>query len=265
VIRAVCALLLVVGFATASQAARSEAGCPAGASAGSGEATFYPAFSEENACALPVTPDQYVVAVAEAAFDGSAACGRCLRVTGPLASIVARITDYCVGPECKDLDLSPNAFAAIGEPDDGIIPVTWESVSCDVAGPIAFYFIPDSNPFYAKVQVRNHRYGIAGLAIASSGGPFLALDRSSDNSFEFSSGTPIQAPLSFRVTDRHGALLEENPVAYTPGAEVSGTGQFTLCPEPQVLGGAIAVAVLALVAARWDGSGSGAEWNARSR
>jgi expansin (peptidoglycan-binding protein) len=244
-LRAVCAILLLVSCAAASRAAQSEAGCPAGSWTGSGEATFYPAFNEENACALPLTPDQYVVAVAQSAFDGSAVCGRCLRVTGPLGSIVARITDYCVGPGCKDLDLSPNAFAAIGDPQDGIIPVAWDSVSCDVEGPIAFYAFPASNQYYAKIQVRNHRYGIAGLSIASSGGPFVALDRSTDNAFEYSPATPIQAPLSFRVTDRHGALLEEAALAYAPGSELPGAGQFALCPEqPAALGGAIALASL---------------------
>jgi expansin (peptidoglycan-binding protein) len=245
VVRAVCALLLVLVSANASRAAQSEAGCPAGATTGSGEATYYEAFSQPNACALPVTPDQYVVAVAEAAFDGSAVCGRCLRVTGPLGVIVARITDYCVGSGCKDLDLSPNAFAAIGDPQDGIIPVSWESVSCDVDGPIAFYIDPDSHSYYAKIQVRNHRYGIAGLSISAGGGPYVALGRATYNAFEYSPGSPIAAPLSFRVTDRHGAQLEEIGFAYPPGSELSGSGQFALCPEiPASLGGAVALASL---------------------
>ncbi len=240
--------LLACGVATASLAATPESGCP-GSWTGSGEATYYEAFSQPNACALPLTPDQYVVAVAEAAFDGSAVCGRCLRITGPLGSIVALITDACVGPGCRDFDLSPNAFAAIGDPLDGIIPVIWESVSCDVAGPIAFHFDAASNPYYAKIQVRNHRYGIAGLAIAEFGQSFVELARSSDNAFEFVSGVaPIAAPLSFRVTDLHGAMLEETNLAFTPGEEVGGAGQLPFCPEPgSALGGAVGVGVLTLL------------------
>ena len=245
-----CAVIVLLGcgVATASLAASPETGCP-GSWADSGEASFYDAFGQANACALPLTPDQYVVAVAEAAFDGSAVCGRCLRITGPLGSIVARITDYCVGLGCRDLDLSPNAFAAIGNPFDGVIPVSWESVSCDVAGPIAFHFDPGSNLYYAKIQVRNHRYGIAGLAIAEFGQPFAPLARSSDNAFEFVSGVdPIAAPLSFRVTDLHGAMLEETNLAFTPGQVVGGTGQFPFCPEPgSALGGAVGIGVLTLL------------------
>ena len=247
-------VLLGCGVATASLAATPETGCP-GSWTGSGEATYYDAFIQPNACALPLTPDEYVVAVKETAFDGSAVCGRCLRIMGPLGSIVARITDYCVGLGCRDLDLSPNAFAAIGNPFDGIIPVSWDSVSCDVAGPIAFHFDPGSNPYYAKIQLRNHRYGIAGLAIAEFGQAFVALDRSGDNAFEFVSGVdPIAAPLSFRVTDLHGAMLEETNLAFTPGQVVGGAGQFPFCPEPgSALGGAVGVGVLMLLGAAWRG------------
>lgn len=250
----VAIVLLACGVATASRAATPETGCP-GSWTGLGEATYYDAFIQPNACALPLTPDEYVVAVTEAAFDGSAVCGRCLRITGPLGSIVARITDYCTGPDCRDLDLSPNAFAAIGNPIDGHIPVNWESVSCDVAGPIAFHFDASSDSDYAKIQVRNHRYGIAGLAIAESGQPFVELDRTSDNAFEFVAGVdPIAAPLSFRVTDLHGAMLEETKLAFTPGEEVGGAGQLPFCPEPgSALGGAVGVGVLTLLEAAWRG------------
>jgi expansin (peptidoglycan-binding protein) len=245
VIRSICAIAVVLFGAAASHAAQSEAGCPCGAWAGTGEAAFHEAFSEPNAFSLPVSPDQYVVAVAEAAFDGSAVCGRCLRVAGPLGTIVARITDYCVGAGCRDLDLSPNAFAAIGDPNDGIIPISWESVSCDVAGPIAFYIDPASNPFYAKIQLRNYRYGIAGLSISAGGGPYVPLQRATYNAFEYSPGSQILAPLSFRVTDRHGALLEETGIGFVPGSQLPGAGQFALCPEvPSSLGGALALTAL---------------------
>ena len=247
----VAIVLLACGVAAASRAATPETGCP-GSWTALGEATYYDAFIQPNACALPLTPDEYVVAVTEAAFDGSAVCGRCLRITGPLGSIVARITDYCVGLGCRDLDLSPNAFAAIGNPFEGIIPVSWESVSCDVAGPISFFFHQASNPYYAKIQLRNHRYGIAGLAVAESGQPFVQLDRTGDNAFEFLAGVdPIATPLSFRVTDLHGAMLEETSLAFTPGEGVGGTGQFPFCPEPgSALGGAAAGAALRVLESR---------------
>ena len=224
-----------------------ETGCP-GSWTGSGEATYYQAFDEENACGLPLLPGDFVVAVSESAFDGSAACGRCLRVTGPLGTIVARVTDYCVGPECRDLDLSPNAFAAIGNPDDGRINVSWESVACDVDGPISFYYVTGSDDFYAKIQVRNHRYGIAGLSVAAPGGSLVALPRTGDNAFTYSPGGAIAGSLRFQVDDLHGATLEQQSVAYAPGTEVPGTGQFAFCPEPpSALGAASALASLGIL------------------
>lgn len=243
-LRTWCVAIVVIGSGAAKPAfaALPETGCP-GSWVGSGDATFYDAFHQANACALPLLPDQYVVAVADLAFDGSAVCGRCLRITGPLGSIVARITDYCVGPGCRDLDLSPNAFAAIGDPIAGIIPVDWESVSCDVAGPLAFYFDPGSNDFYAKIQVRNHSYGVAAMALAELGQPFVALDRSSDNAFEFFPvGGAIADPLSLRVTDLHGAIVESSDIPFTPGSSVDGAAQFPFCPEPASALGLLAAA-----------------------
>jgi expansin (peptidoglycan-binding protein) len=240
--------LVTACLATPSRAALPETGCP-GSWTGSGEATYYLA-TTGNACSLPVGPNDYFAAVAEAAYDGSAVCGRCMRITGPLGSVVARITDYCVGAGCRDFDLSPSAFAAIGNPLDGIIPISWESVSCDVEGPISFFYDPGSNPYYAKIQVRNHRYGIAGLSIKTSdGGSFVALGRSIDDAFEYLPGTPILAPLSFQVTDLHGDVLEEPGLAFAPGSEVAGTGQFAFCPEPSA-GLGVAAVLVALRLAR---------------
>jgi expansin len=248
-----CAAMSLLGFgvATASLAAVPESGCP-GSWTGSGASTYYDAFLQPNACGLPLSPDQYVVAVKESVFDGSAVCGRCLRIAGPLGSIVAQVTDYCVGPGCRELDLSPNAFAAIGNPLDGIIPVSWESVSCDVDGPIAFSFDSGSNAYYAKIQVRNHRYGIAGMELAEPGKSFVSLPRSSDNAFEFVSGAnPIAAPLSLRVTDLHGAVIDSRGIAFSPGASVEGAGQFSYCPEPAAaLGALAALAALAILDGR---------------
>ncbi len=243
--------LVTVGLATPARAALPETGCP-GSWTGSGEATYYAATSV-NACSLPLAPDEYVAAVPAADFDGSAVCGRCLRITGPLGAIVARVTDYCVGSGCRAFDLSANAFAAIGDPLDGIIPVSWESVSCDVEGPISFFYDPGSNPYYAKIQVRNHRYGIAGLSIETSGaGAYVPLDRSIDDAFEYMPGTTIEAPLAFQVTGLHGDVLEETGLAYAPGSEVAGVGQFAFCPEPAagVCGGLALAALCALRAYR---------------
>jgi expansin (peptidoglycan-binding protein) len=233
----------------ATRRRRRPDGCP-GSWTGAGEATYYDAFLQPNACGLPLTSDQYVVAVTEAVFDGSAVCGRCLRITGPLGSVVARITDYCVGTGCRDLDLSPNAFAAIGDPLDGIIPVGWESVSCDVEGPIAFHFDAGSNPYYAKIQVRNHRYGVAGLAIAEAGQSFVELERTSDNAFEFVSGVdPIAVPLSLRVTDLHGAMLDSNGIALAGPCSMA-RSNFRLSGGSPPRRGA-SIGVLTLLEAGW--------------
>ena len=60
-------------------------------------------------------------------YADSAACGACVELTGPNATITIRIVDRC--PECPagDIDLSPEAFAAIAELSQGRVPITWHS------------------------------------------------------------------------------------------------------------------------------------------
>jgi expansin (peptidoglycan-binding protein) len=231
--------------ATDARAARSEVGCPAGAWIDTGEATFYDAFAQPNACSFPLAPGESVVAVALASYAGSAVCGRCLRIYGPRNSIVSRIVDYCDGPGCRDLDLDEASFAAIADPSDGIVPVAWESASCDVEGPISFAFDPTGNSFFASIQVRNHRYGVDGLEVrTATSAEYTSLTRASYNEFTFSPGTMIESPLSFRVTSRHGEVVTETGIDYAPGTEAAGATQFTPCPEPSSrIGGAVAVAV----------------------
>lgn len=61
--------------------------------------------------------------------------GSCILATGPKGSVVVKITDTLPngGTETNryDINLSEKAFAAIGNLDDGIIPVSWEFVACE--------------------------------------------------------------------------------------------------------------------------------------
>jgi len=90
----------------------------------SGRATFYtlaglPDCGYEGAAASGA-----YVAMSPADFDGSAACGTVLDVTGPKGTVRVTVSDLC--PECQagHLDLAAPAFARIADPVAGIVPVT---------------------------------------------------------------------------------------------------------------------------------------------
>ena len=226
----------------------SEVGCPGRIEQPDTTATWYTAVSS-NACALPVATGAFVAAVAEVEFAGSAVCGRCARVTGPLGSVIVQITDYCPAggnPLCVPghLDLGRDAFEQIGNPVTGVIDIAWETVACDEPGSVAFFFRSSSNPYYAKLQLRHQRYGIAQLEVRVDGA-WQVLPRTGDGHFEHtSSPAPLPSAFDFRVTDVHGGVVEALGIPYTENEELDSGVQFATCPEPADAGGA---ALLALV------------------
>jgi len=229
----------------ASVARAEGAACPGHVALHDSQATFYSSISPD-ACGLPVAPGAFVTAVASADFAGSAVCGRCLRVFGPLGSVVVQVTDECPGCAAGDLDLGADAFAQIGNPADGVIAISSESTECDVAGPIAFFFDAGSTPYYLALQVRNTRYAVASVELDTGSG-WVALPRDPYNRFAQSFATPLSSPLDLRVSDVQGESLDELGVAYTIGGQVDGTGQFAVCPEPSA-DACAAVALAALLA-----------------
>lgn len=245
--------LAIALFALSPPAAASEVGCPGRIEEPAATATFYETLVP-NACGLPVAPGAFVAAVAEVDFAGSAACGRCARVTGPLGSVVAQITDYCpeVGnPLCVPghLDLGRDAFEQIANPQLGLVDVSWETVACEDAGTIAFLFRSGSNPYYAKVQVRHHRYGIAKLELRVDDA-WVDLPRTSDGHFERFSPAPLPGALDFRITDVHGGSVEAPAIPYVVEAEQDAGVQLATCPEPIGAGGAALLGLLAVASRR---------------
>jgi expansin (peptidoglycan-binding protein) len=106
----------------------------------SGEGTYYGADGSGN-CSFDAAPgDPLVAAMNDADYAGAGACGACVEVTGPDATIVVRVVDRC--PECPagDIDFSEAAFAMIAKKELGRVPITWQYVSCPVSGSLAYRF-----------------------------------------------------------------------------------------------------------------------------
>lgn len=245
------ALLLVSAPARAS-----EVGCPAQRSVPEASATSYAAPGPETgACSLPSIVAPFAAAIAAPDYDGSEACGRCARVTGPEGAITVQIVDVCVSGECVagHLDLlGEAAFDAIADPLQGIVPIAWTTVACPVGEGTMKIEFEGSNPFYLKAQVQEHRHGIASLEMAD--GPlWIEMARTFDNHFERTAGGPFATPLVFRVTDVHGQAVVTDPIdAIVNGVPLDTGVQLAPCPEPAgaLAGVAAAGSVTALRARR---------------
>ena len=199
-----------------------------GAQTRTGEGTYYDFADGSGNCGFPATPDDLMVAAINASdYADSAACGSCVRVTGPSGSVDVRIVDQC--PECPsgDLDLSPEAFERIADLSAGRVPISWETVACPVSGPIVYHFKDGSNPWWTAIQIRNHAHAIAQLEYLSDGA-WVDVPRLDYNYFVEESGMG-EGPLSLRVTDVLGNVVEDTGIPVLDDADAEGSAQFPAC------------------------------------
>jgi expansin (peptidoglycan-binding protein) len=210
-------------------------GCPDGtcvASPGGGRATFYDAST--GACGIPVSdPQAMVAAVAEHLWDGSAVCGRCARVTGPLGTAIVEITDLCpAGPnpewcagDAAHLDLSAAAFAAVADPARGVAFIDWEIIECPVSGNVTLLNQDGVNPWWYAIFALDIRQGVTALEVKdASGGSWLEAERQSYNSFVVQPGYQMTLPFSVRLTGITGSVITGTDVV----TNLNSSSQFDL-------------------------------------
>ncbi len=239
------ALALVACFAPACGADRGEGGEGGGSDCGdacnpapedcgaplthTGEATFYDFADGSGNCGFDPSPDDLMIgAMNHVDYADSRACGACVRLDGPNASITIRVVDQC--PECPegDIDLSPEAFEQIAPLSDGRVPITWQYVACDVAGPLRYHFKEGSNPWWTAVQIRNHRQAIATLEYKDANGAWIGVPRESYNYFVEASGMG-EGPYAFRVTDVFGGVVEDEGIPFVEAGDSESAAQLPAC------------------------------------
>lgn len=195
--------------------------------AGTGDATWY-RVGTPTACTL--NPESRLTAAINTDdYDRSKHCGECLEVVGPKGSVVVRITDRC--PACGNdgLDLSPQAFKRIAQREDGRVSVAWHRVACPVTEPLAFRF-QGSNPYYLKLEVLGHRYGIASLSLLDPPSDnWIPMHRTRDNHFELSPPHAVRGAMSVRLTATTGEQLVARIPGIRNGQRTSGDEQFAPC------------------------------------
>src|SRR5260221_4008744 len=127
------AIVSIVLGMIASTATIAAAACT-GDNSGSGFATSYSYTPGSGACSYGDDFGSFVAAINPTDYAGSEMCGRCLRVTGPLGSVNARVVDLC--PTCATGDVAMNAAAlgTIANPADGRVAITSTTIAAPVSG-----------------------------------------------------------------------------------------------------------------------------------
>lgn len=198
-----------------------------------GEGTYYDADGSGN-CSFDATPADVLVGAMNAIdYASSASCGTCIALKGPKGAIRVRIVDQC--PECKkgDVDLHPGAFDQIADHIDGRVAISWQYVSCDVQGPIAYHFKDGSNPWWTAVQIRNHQNAIAKVEYRDGAGAYHPMTRQSYNYFLEDKGLGEKGPYTLRVTDIFGSVIEDTTIASIAEGTIPSSQQFPACvPAP---------------------------------
>jgi expansin (peptidoglycan-binding protein) len=195
-----------------------------------GDATYYTEANGSGNCSFDPSPQDLMIgALNYVDYADSGLCGAFLEVTGPRATITIRVVDQCPGCPAGDIDLSPQAFAAIADLSAGRVPITWRIVSPTINGPIRYRFKEGSSQWWTAVQVRNHRNPIATVEYRDGSGQFVSAARQSYNYFVAFGGMG-PGPYTIRVTDIYGNVLTDTGIALSVAQEVAGSGQFPKGP-----------------------------------
>ncbi|GIJ72053.1 hypothetical protein Voc01_069700 [Virgisporangium ochraceum] len=197
------AVLVAVAVITVVLVRTGSAACAAPAQARvSGKATFYAATGAGN-CSFDKVSTPLVVALGPADYRSGAACGGYLDVTGPKGTVRVKVVDQC--PECAagHIDLSREAFTKIANPVDGIVPVTFRTVTDPgLPGPVTVRVKEGSSQYWLALRFDNHGNALTSAELKVGNG-FQKLQRTDFNYWIDESGAG-GGPFTVRLTDATG-------------------------------------------------------------
>jgi expansin (peptidoglycan-binding protein) len=208
--------VVVAGAATVALVAQASGAACAAVAAASGQATYYAADGSGN-CSFDKVSEPLVVALGNAEYKAGAACGGYLDVKGPKGTVRVKIADRC--PECAvgHLDLSRQAFARIGNINDGIIKVTYSQVtSPSVPGAVSVRVKEGSSQYWLALRFDNTGNPLAAAEL-QSGSSWKSLGHTDYNYWIAESGAG-NGPFTVRVTDTAGRRTTLSGITLTPGA-----------------------------------------------
>jgi len=91
----------------------------------SGKATWF--IPDTGACGDTNSEDDYIVAMNQHQYNGGAPCHKTVSITNNANgnTVKAKITDECPSCGYGSLDLAPSVFKALGDMNDGVLPISW--------------------------------------------------------------------------------------------------------------------------------------------
>lgn len=180
-----------------------------------GVATSYAAGDGNGACLFGPSDDLMVAAMNTTDYESSRACGAYVRVRAANgASITVRITNECPLPCAPgQLDLSQEAFAKLGDPKLGRIPITWSLLSPQTSGALSIRYKSGSSRYWCGIQVIGHRNPVTRLEVRTAAG-WRKLPRTDYNYFLSADGSGCGGAM--RITDIYGEQLTVEGTALLP-------------------------------------------------
>jgi expansin len=203
----------VVGIALLLQSGGSACAAPPSTTAKSGKATFYDLGGGLGNCSFPSAPaDDLFVALGASEYSGAAACGSYLDVTGPKGKVRVKVIDSC--PPCGPghIDLSRTAFKKVANEVDGIVKVTYRTVSGAVAGdPISVRVKEGSSRFWLAVLIDNHANRLTKVTVGGR------TAKRADFNYWIIDGGAGPGPFKIKITDLDGNTRTVSGIELTPG------------------------------------------------
>lgn len=190
-----------------------------------------------NSCA-PYPPavqaleGQYLAGVDNSLNGDGSLCDACALVTTRLGrSVLVRIITTGVSNAPGDMDLSPEANAAIYELDPqgtsaNPRPMTWQLAKCPPTGKIALQYQTGANPWWTSFWVRNARLPLAKVEVQGAHhAAFVSLRRETDGTWNDDQGFG-EGAFTLRLTSTSGAVLTQTFSSFTAGEVVMTELQF---------------------------------------
>ncbi|UQC80989.1 rare lipoprotein A [Colletotrichum lupini] len=155
-------------------------------------------------------------------------CGTCLNVKGSKGNTIkVMVVDKCPsGCGNGQLDLSPDAFAKLDDPNKGQISVSWEQVPCGITSPLIVRNKEGTSKYWFSMQVVNHNYPVTKFEVSTdSGKSWQPTVRQDYNYWQKSSGDGFLVDtVSVRVTCSNGKQVVVNKVGTKEKASFTASG-----------------------------------------
>lgn len=180
-----------------------------------GTITMYDTAESDSVACKPgtsVASGFYRAAASEQFFLKSSQCGICYELTGEIGTALIQVTDLCPAEGNEEhcagsnthFDLSTKAFPKLCNTINGVCPITYRMVSCDVTGNIKV-FVEAANGYYMQFYVRNYKVGLKSVTVKLNGVD-TQLTRESANFFRYNGKLPTSVEIT--LTSISGASVK---------------------------------------------------------